>query len=155
MRALVDRVLKICEEVSSIGACAKCGKCCESPIFLPEDRERICKHLNISKTYFEKHLAGRKPCPFLENNICKIYSLRPIVCRIYPFQLFDHGLFLVGVGSCRLATEIYRKIYDENRIKSNIVKIPLIELEKFLHIKGQTTDTCPKIKNFKKSNFSF
>ena len=57
---------------------------------------------------------------------------------MYPFQLFDHGLFLVDIGRCKLATEIYGRIYgeiyDENR-KASIVKVSLIELEKFLHMK--------------------
>lgn len=30
-------------------------------------------------------------CPFLNGKACKIYDLRPLVCRLYPFSLEKSG----------------------------------------------------------------
>jgi Fe-S-cluster containining protein len=31
--------------------------------------------------------AGDRKCVFLEDKLCRIYSIRPLVCRFYPFEL--------------------------------------------------------------------
>jgi Fe-S-cluster containining protein len=34
-----------------------------------------------------KKTAENGKCVFLEKNRCTIYSLRPLICRFYPFEL--------------------------------------------------------------------
>ncbi len=142
MRALVNKVLEMCEEITSlVGACSRCGRCCKLPFLLPEDKARICKYLGISISHLEeKYLSERNSsCPFFENNRCKIYPVRPTVCRIYPFMLLPHGLFLMDIHRCTLARKIYENFLQkkEKKKKHAIVKIPLIKLEEFyVEIKG-------------------
>jgi len=128
MRALVDKVLKICEEMTTrVGACSRCGKCCKKPLLLPEDKERISRYLGISKESLEKYFL-KDTCPFFSNNECKIYDIRPIICRIYPFILLPQGLFLTNIKECKLAHAIYEKLFPRVKEKPSIVKIPLTKL---------------------------
>jgi Fe-S-cluster containining protein len=57
---------------------------------------------------YEMRKTGKEgKCVFLENNQCTIYSLRPLICRFYPFELrvtsngrheFRHTEECPGVG---------------------------------------------------------
>ncbi len=47
-------------------------------------------------------------CIFLKDNLCSIYEVRPLVCRVYPFQLkslrdgrysFNYTNSCTGIGS--------------------------------------------------------
>lgn len=69
------------------GKCSKCGKCCG--LFIPVTKKEVgiikqyVKENNIKpeKRYNGKDLELR--CPFLDlkNHKCKIYPVRPFVCR--------------------------------------------------------------------------
>jgi len=122
MRALVDKVLKLCEEITEkIDACERCGKCCKSPFLLPEDVKRLGKYAKM----FNENGA----CPFFVEGKCEIYEIRPTVCRIYPFMFLPHGLFLINIQECRLAREIYRILFPNERGERNIVKVAITKLE--------------------------
>lgn len=47
--------------------CDRCGEC--------------CKNLDKSSIYAELH-NGNGICKYLDGNLCSIYSLRPILCRV-------------------------------------------------------------------------
>lgn len=47
--------------------CDKCGQC--------------CKNLRMSELYSELD-SGNGTCKYLEDNLCTIYSKRPLICRI-------------------------------------------------------------------------
>jgi len=38
-------------------------------------------------------LRLKKPCPFLENDLCNIYSVRPLPCILFPEYLVHRGTF--------------------------------------------------------------
>ena len=66
----------------------------------------------------KKTLRGKK-CVFLDGGSCRIYAIRPLVCRFYPFQLSKgkgqkHSFFATaecpGVGR----GEILKKEFFEN-----------------------------------------
>jgi len=93
----IDEVsLETHNEVFSEIKCTDCANCCKvfSPPVNETDIERISAFLQISETEFvEKYLKtddkGRYemkalPCPFLKDNKCSIYEIRPIVCQEYP-----------------------------------------------------------------------
>ena len=83
--------------------CTGCGKCCTGDedhyiAMSQTEAKRIQKHLNVSDTWFRRryvmHLTrntltarmhdGR--CVFLDKNkACRIYNLRPVQCRTYPY----------------------------------------------------------------------
>ena len=79
--------------------CVKCGNCCKicDPIDVSKNElKKIASYLKINYSKFKQQyplqwkntrlygLKG-KPCPFLnKHNLCLIYNVRPMVCRIYP-----------------------------------------------------------------------
>lgn len=76
--------------------CLKCGRCCrdvEGINIHDYEAEEIANYIQISKVEFiEKYtfrlngaLAIKTPCPFLKDDKCAIYDVRPDACRRYPF----------------------------------------------------------------------
>ena len=83
--------------------CVECGNCCGGePGFIwlnDEEAAKISEHLDMDETEFRKQyliqFMGRQSiiekenydCVFLdeETRKCKIYSVRPMQCRTYPF----------------------------------------------------------------------
>lgn len=68
--------------------CSKCGECCGP--YLPltnEDVKRIIKYVKDNNFIAKEPLREEdKMCPFLDKtkeNKCKIYNIRPEICRIY------------------------------------------------------------------------
>lgn len=81
--------------------CGRCGKCCRGPLLdgievSPSDVKRISRYLKISPDAFmNKYVATKRgyrygviayPCPFLKENSCSIYPIRPIACRTFPID---------------------------------------------------------------------
>jgi len=77
--------------------CLDCANCCKttSPIFYDKDVERISSELKMRPADFSEYylkidsegdqVLKNSPCPFLmEDNRCRIYSVRPKACREYP-----------------------------------------------------------------------
>ena len=96
----VDRIaLELHEEAFSIVKCTKCANCCRTlhPIMTDKDITRIARHLEMAEdefiaAYLERdeeeggYRIKASPCPFLgDDNLCKIYDVRPEKCRGYPF----------------------------------------------------------------------
>jgi Fe-S-cluster containining protein len=87
--------------------CTKCGICCGDTkektrhiLLLRTEAEQIAKTILQPISKFAVKIKDRAPysyemkkraedgkCVFLENNRCTIYSLRPLICRFYPFEL--------------------------------------------------------------------
>jgi Fe-S-cluster containining protein len=94
----VDRIAREAhDKVFSEIDCTKCANCCKTmrPQVSREDFERISSFLEISETEFiEKYLkkddGGDKfeintlPCPFLKDDKCSIYEVRPTDCQDFP-----------------------------------------------------------------------
>jgi Fe-S-cluster containining protein len=95
----VDRIaLELHQEAFSIVDCTKCANCCRTLriVITDEDISRIAAHLGMGQdefiaAYLERdEEEGRfriktTPCPFLNDNKCTIYEVRPEKCRGYPF----------------------------------------------------------------------
>lgn len=94
--------------------CDRCGKCCTRPEvidILVEDIYRLGRHFHTKftqtvKQYAVPHrdnprrmmLKNVRPCIFYRDG-CKIYSSRPIVCRMAPFLAAprpNHDIELIG-----------------------------------------------------------
>ncbi len=86
--------------------CVKCGVCCTLENFLtagkindpkntcPEAHskfkaltEELGKLFEQDETKYDQHIINN-PCPYLQNNACTIYEIRPDGCRLYPHTKF-------------------------------------------------------------------
>jgi Fe-S-cluster containining protein len=86
--------------------CSKCGLCCGDTeqktrhiLLLESEVDTISIETCLPKGDFIKQITDKKPycyemrkssdgkCFFLKNNQCRIYKLRPLICRFYPFEL--------------------------------------------------------------------
>ena len=109
------------QEVFSQIDCTDCANCCKtlSPRVNQTDIERIASSLQISEAEFiEKYLKigdGKEyemnalPCPFLEENKCTIYDIRPAVCREYPHtnkEGFNHRRYQ-NIGNTKICPAVY------------------------------------------------
>jgi Fe-S-cluster containining protein len=81
-----EKLYKIYSKIPDF-ECKHCHEC-EGPIvwFLPEElliRDYLKKHnmkyLKWTKEQFERN---KSKCPYLKNDRCSIYPVRPIVCRL-------------------------------------------------------------------------
>lgn len=70
--------------------CLGCGKCCKDLDLTHPDYERIKKKLpNIDDYITRQQLSVYRiegVCPFLKENKCIIYEIRPNICRAYPVR---------------------------------------------------------------------
>lgn len=82
------------------GLCKRCGACCRtictSIAFRKEELKAASKYLKIPYKKLKRKIRALplgskifdvpgRPCPFLRGgNICTIYKVRPMVCRLYP-----------------------------------------------------------------------
>jgi Fe-S-cluster containining protein len=86
--------------------CTKCGICCGDTkektrhiLLFRTEAEQIAKATLQPIFKFAVKIEGKAPysyemkkrrngkCVFLENDHCTVYSLRPLICRFYPFEL--------------------------------------------------------------------
>jgi Fe-S-cluster containining protein len=86
--------------------CNRCGLCCGDTnqrtrhiLLLKNEAEKISLQTSQPIASFLDEISGKFPyvyevkksmegkCVFLENNHCTIYSLRPLICVFYPFEL--------------------------------------------------------------------
>jgi Fe-S-cluster containining protein len=85
----------------------RCALCCGNTetrirhiLLLKREAELVSEATSRSIEEFATEVESREPyiyemrktckegkCIFLEDNQCKIYSLRPLICRFYPFEL--------------------------------------------------------------------
>jgi Fe-S-cluster containining protein len=96
-RKLDGLVHRLHTEVSSRIDCRSCANCCKvmRPAVGQAAAGRIARHLGISSEAFkneyldfdreeQQYLMQRIPCPFLQENKCSLYELRPHDCRSFP-----------------------------------------------------------------------
>jgi len=83
-------------------SCIKCGRCCKvngdyAYVYVtPKEASAIMEALDIPRKEFMKSYCSKldgslilrfrdDACPFYENGVCSIYSVRPVQCRAWPF----------------------------------------------------------------------
>jgi hypothetical protein len=116
--------------------CTKCALCCGDTkkrtrhiLLLKKEAERISEVTLKLVEEFSVQIEGQEPyvyemkktkkegkCLFLKENICTIYTLRPLICRFYPLQLeiiedgkyrFSHTAECPGIGQGEKLQESY------------------------------------------------
>lgn len=96
-RRLNATVRETTEQVWAGIDCRSCANCCQTlqPIFSRTEAQRIATYLGIgleelrdryltSDPEAGKYITRQLPCPFLQDNLCTIYPIRPAVCGHYP-----------------------------------------------------------------------
>lgn len=84
---------------------------------LPPEYERLAAKYDVGelKQSDDGTYELPTPCPFLKGNRCSIYSDRPLVCVIYPYQLGgedgEGNMVLALSSSCPDARRISRLVY--------------------------------------------
>jgi len=115
--------------------CTKCANCCKTmtPTFSAADIRRIAPYFQLSpKAFFQKYLRKEEdtgdivnvyqPCPFLVNDKCSIYPIRPKDCAEFPhhykrpFDLYN-DTFLQNLHRCpatfRLIERLQKRVERE------------------------------------------
>jgi Fe-S-cluster containining protein len=96
-RRLNATVQETTEQVWAGIDCRTCANCCKTqhPLFSRTEAQRIATFLDIPAEELRarylianaetgKYTTKQLPCPFLLNNLCTIYPVRPAVCVNYP-----------------------------------------------------------------------
>jgi Fe-S-cluster containining protein len=120
--------------------CTLCGLCCGDAkqklrhvLLLRSEVQRIATQTNKHASSFASKIDGKTPytyemkksidgkCIFLNENKCTIYSLRPLICRFYPFELTTDEKGKVTIRSTmecpaigtgkELKAEYFKKLY--------------------------------------------
>lgn len=126
--------------------CMKCGICCGDTkektrhvLLLKTETEQIAEATSQPTTQFAVEINGSEPygyemkkkaedgkCVFSENNRCRIYLVRPLICRFYPFKLDSYsGKYIFrftkecpGIGKGRiLRQQDFKKMFHLARAK--------------------------------------
>jgi Fe-S-cluster containining protein len=120
----------------------RCGICCGDTqakvrhvLLLRNEAKRIAKVTKKPISEFAHKVEGKAPysyemmktaddgkCVFLRDNLCKIYSARPLICKFYPLELkitenqeytFRHTDECPGIGKgFTLNEEHFRKLFQ-------------------------------------------
>ena len=125
-------VYELYQRISSEIDCTDCANCCKKvqPVLDQEDIKKCCEGFGISVSRFkkeslksddeeqEKFVFKGKPCPFLKNNLCSIYSFRPKDCKSFPHLHKKEFVFrLWGVvencSICPIVFNVYEQLKEE------------------------------------------
>ena len=117
--------------------CTGCANCClkVQPVLDQEDIKKCCEGIGFSVSQFKrkylklekeqrKLVFKEKPCPFLKNKLCSIYSHRPKDCKSFPHLHKKEFIFrLWGVvencSFCPIVFNVYEQLKDKLRYPGN------------------------------------
>ncbi len=94
-RQFIDRIDAICRDIAmragpAITCHEGCDACCEAIGVLPVEAIQIARYLHpdqppdLDRIFRAIEQVSGNPdphCPFLENHRCRIYPVRPLICR--------------------------------------------------------------------------
>jgi Fe-S-cluster containining protein len=107
--------------------CRTCANCCKTrhPTFSRAEVQRIADYLGMSvadvrSRYLmydrevKKDTTRELPCPFLKENLCSIYEVRPAVCAGYPHLHRNFrtrlGETLDNAGTCPIVYNVLERL---------------------------------------------
>ena len=101
------------DTVKEFFECRQCGNCCRSDSMIPltlDDIYRIADFLDLSADeFFEQYgremviggsttpmayLARDNGCLFLQDNLCSIHFVKPLLCKYMPSTIFGNHQYL-------------------------------------------------------------
>lgn len=169
-----EKFIKIIREVGF--ECDFCGKCCTSKFndhvfLLDEDASRIIDTLghgflrpapyydfcdNLGRFYVEGYALKNKPggdCIFYTGRRCEHYSIRPDICKIYPYMLHreaddDGNIEFRQIGGLN-HHGLYHNDIDRETCKKIVIEVKNYELN---FIRQKLRFLLEIEKHFKKHN---
>jgi len=122
---LRDFQTQINEFIYDFSDCSICGLCCKGQVLTihVNDANRISRKLGIErKSFYDQYTnysqkthetVMNMPCPFLEDNRCKIYTIRPGMCRNFPISFMENGVVIIhNIEECAKATHFFELFLD-------------------------------------------
>ena len=124
--------------------CMNCGKCCENILLVSK------KEINQIKTYLKNNPINpnnpnsslsndlqKNVCPF-RNEIdkkCKIYDIRPSICRSYECSSMGSVMDYEGVKPINMLHTFFPDEYTGEKPNLKNLNKRVIELQRKLHLK--------------------
>lgn len=79
-----DRCDRLFQQFSSSVVCRRgCSRCCTHLAVLPVEFDYLRRSPGIIERGNRNHLDTPHRCPFLKDETCAIYTIRPLICRVY------------------------------------------------------------------------
>jgi len=138
--------------LQNFGDCLSCGLCCKvfpSIEVTTDEIKLIGKKLNIDSKQFATHylktdgsengkiiLSLKTPCPFQENNHCKIHEFKPFDCKTFPLliNITSKIAVLNGIYLCPQATQFYEGFLEFCKINDPQTYEDIIGTEKITQL---------------------
>ena len=106
--------------------------CCldDAPSLYPYEIRKLSQHIKMNPEEFKRRYTKEStppeppetrkmttPCPFLTDNKCSVYSVRPEICITYPFVLSksspsSYHIMFTAKHECELAQQIMAAYAD-------------------------------------------
>jgi hypothetical protein len=147
--------------------CKQCGNCCKSDSMIPltlddifriadfldyepdEFFTRYCTEVGVGGSVPMAYLRRDKGCPFLEDGLCSIQFVKPLLCKYMPSTLFGSLQYLRGKMPSSCAVQHVRpgtKVNDDDRIREKyMVAMILTSIYYSLHGKFVYENAKPYI----------
>jgi Fe-S-cluster containining protein len=102
-----NELSKIYKQIQG-GTCSSCGSCCYDNVglsacefmnvllYLQEENRIEETKLAIEKWYLNQYTQVQA-CIFLKENLCSIYEVRPLTCRLFGHQEIEEQNYRVGL----------------------------------------------------------
>jgi uncharacterized protein len=118
--------------------CKQCGSCCKSDSMIPltlDDVFRIadfldlepdeffiryCTEVGIGNSVPMAYLRRDNGCPFLEDGLCSVHFVKPLLCKYMPSTIFGSLPYLRGKMPPSCAIQHMRagsKVNDDDRVR--------------------------------------
>lgn len=135
------------------GKCTECGNCCMESVgislvefinifnFLENNKDLKIKTIDKIIDYYFYEYTKKLPCPFKsDDNMCLIYEVRPLNCRIYGhWEKIDYNNNLNNVIKKNIEYKnIIKKKYDFD-ITDDIINFKIEYCDKFIPENGYLT----------------
>lgn len=123
-------VHELYREVSTKIDCRNCANCCKvvTPRLTSADIKRLSKHAGMTVKEFQNTFTCQdekgeglifksSPCPFLKDNQCSVYDVRPRDCRSFPhLHKKDFASRLIGaVQDASICPIVYNVLEELKR----------------------------------------
>jgi len=107
---------------SGLENCKKCGYCCGPHPWSPGEYEKIKIYLEIEDIPERKAQSLDDQCPYFRNGGCEIYTVRPLLCRLFgrvgamkcPNGAYPPKGYLKKMEEARIMSIYYNEFRSEN-----------------------------------------